>query len=120
MKQNKVIDHWDFDRSQLAPVKGGTSFSCHQNGASILAVGKFGDHSHGKQEKTIDFLMVRPPDAKTLEGIACSDVFQFLGHLWRCAVQFLRDTFLLMGVHRVKLLTKISIDHILEEYKQSQ
>ncbi len=60
------------------------------------------------------------PDAKILEGIACSDVFQFLRHLWRRAVQFLRDTLLLMWVHGVKLLTKVSIDHILEAYKQSQ
>lgn len=111
-KQDKVIDHWDCDSSQLAPVKGGTSFSCHQNVASILVVGKLRDHSHGRPGKT-DFLMVRLPDAKILEGIACSDVFQFLRHLWRRAVQFLRDTLLLMWVHGVKLLTKVSIDHIL-------
>lgn len=51
--------------------------------------------------------------ATMLEGIACSDIFQFLRHFWRCAVQFLRDTLLLMWVHGVELLTKVSIDHIL-------
>jgi len=64
--------------------------------------------------------MVLLPDVKTLEGIACSDVFQFLRHLRRGAVQLLRDTLLLMGVHGVKLLTQVSIDHILKAYKQSQ
>lgn len=49
-----------------------------------------------------------------LESIACSDVFQFFRHLWRSAVQFLGHALLLMGVHGVKLLTQISIDHILE------
>lgn len=64
--------------------------------------------------------MVLLPDVKTLEGITCSDVFQFLRHLWRCAVQLFRDALLLMGVHGVKLLTQVSIDHILKAYKQSQ
>lgn len=50
----------------------------------------------------------------SLEGIACSDVFQFLRHLWRSAVQLLGHALLLMGVHRVELFTQISIDHILE------
>lgn len=49
----------------------------------------------------------------SLEGIACSDVFQLLGHLWRSAVQLLSHALLLMGVHRVKLFTQVSIDHIL-------
>lgn len=40
VKQDKVIDHWDCDSSQLAPVKGETSFSSDQNVAPILVVGK--------------------------------------------------------------------------------
>lgn len=41
VKQDKVIDHWYCDSSQLAPVKGETSFSSDQNVAPILVVGKF-------------------------------------------------------------------------------
>jgi len=37
--QEKVIDHWDCDGFQLAPVKGGTSFRRDQN-VTILVVGK--------------------------------------------------------------------------------
>lgn len=47
-KQDKVIDHWDCDSSQLAPVKGGTSFSLFQN---ILVVGKFETTAMGGLQK---------------------------------------------------------------------
>ncbi len=115
VKQDKVIDHWDCDSSQLAPVKGETSFSSDQNVAPILVVGKLKPQPW-EAWKNNGFSQV----ATMLEGIACSDIFQFLRHLWRCAVQFLRDTLLLMWVHGVELLTKVSIDHILEAYKQSK
>lgn len=37
--QDKVNDHWDCDGSQLAPIKGETSFSRQQN-VAILVVEK--------------------------------------------------------------------------------
>lgn len=50
----------------------------------------------------------------SLKGVACADIFQFLRHFWWCSVKFLCNTFLLMGIHGVKLLTQVSINHILE------
>lgn len=48
-----------------------------------------------------------------LEGVAGANVLQFLRDLrWR-SVQLLRHTFLLVRVHTVKLLTQVSINHIL-------
>lgn len=49
-----------------------------------------------------------------LEGVSSANVLQFLRDLgWR-PVQFFCHTFLLVRVHAVKLLTQISVNHILE------
>lgn len=49
-----------------------------------------------------------------LECVASADVLQFLRDLGWCSVQLFCHTFLLVRVHAVKLLTQISIYHILE------
>lgn len=49
-----------------------------------------------------------------LEGVASTNVLQFLRDLrWR-SIQLLCHTFLLVRVHAVELLTQISINHILQ------
>lgn len=61
-------------------------------------------------------LSVQPSRVKVndLEGVASANVLQFLGDLRRCSIQLFRHTFLLVRIHAVKLLTQISIYHILE------
>lgn len=61
-------------------------------------------------------LSVQPSCVKVdnLEGVASANVLQFLGDLGRCSIQLLCHTFLLVRIHAVKLLTQISIYHILE------
>lgn len=49
-----------------------------------------------------------------LEGVASANVLKFLGDLGRRSVQLLCHALLLVRVHAVKLLTQISVDHILE------
>ena len=56
----------------------------------------------------------------SLEGIACSDVLQLLGHLRGRLVQLLRHALLLVGVHAVELLTQVSVDHVLGDGKRQE
>lgn len=58
------------------------------------------------------------PSAKAgSEGIAGSDVLKLLGDLRWSPVQFFRNVFLFVRLHGVKLLTQISINHILRGSK---
>lgn len=50
-----------------------------------------------------------------LESVASANVLQLLRDFGWCSVQLLCHTFLLVRVHAVKLLTQISINHILEK-----
>lgn len=55
----------------------------------------------------------KPQRKKGSEGIAGPDVLELLGHLRWGSVQFFRDILLFVGLHRVELLTEVSINHIL-------
>lgn len=63
--------------------------------------------------KTKHKVFDKPHRKKGSEGITGPDVLKLLGHLRWGSVEFFRDILLFVGLHRVELLTEVSINHIL-------
>lgn len=57
--------------------------------------------------------LASPPTTMDSESIAGPNILKLLGHFRWGSVQLFRDIFLLVGLHGVELLTKVSINHIL-------
>lgn len=57
--------------------------------------------------------LASPQTTMDSESIAGPNILKLLGHFRWGSVQLFRDIFLLVGLHGVELLTKVSINHIL-------